>query len=173
MFQIYLPLIVGLAVGLPFPGTSPDRTERPLQETTDPPVLSADPVAREAEPQIPTGRFTTAVEVRPILDMTRQNWVAVRQFEGKDLVYFTHLLAWRCGLWEIRYSLNGDPALQSLPMEPCHEDAAQPNALTEGAAHAPFITLPPDSVQSIRVELVFDDGTTAVADFSRQDVLMP
>ena len=130
-------------------------------------------VAREPEPQVPTGKFTTAVEVRPILGMTKQNWVAVRLYNGNDLVYFTHLLAWRCGLWEIRYSVNNSDDVQSFPMEPCHEDTAQPNAMTDVANFLPYVTLPPESVESIYVELVMDDGTTDFAVFQRQAVLLP
>lgn len=163
MIQLFIPFLIGIALGLPAPQGGPD-------------LAAADPVApivREPEPQVPTGNFTTAIEVKPILSMTKQNWVAVRLYEGNDLVYFTHLLAWRCGLWEIRYSINSDETLQSFPMEPCHEETAQPNAMTNVVNFLPYITLPPESVETIYVELVFDDGTTDFAVFTRPNVLMP
>lgn len=163
MIQLFIPFVIGMALGLPAPETGPA-------------LAAADPVApvvREPEPQVATGKFTTAVEIKPIIGMTKQNWVAVRLYDGNDLVYFTHLLAWRCGLWEIRYSVNGDQTLTNFPMEPCHEDTAQPNAMSDVANYLPYITLPSESVESIYVELVFDDGTTDFAVFSRPNVLMP
>ena len=136
----------------------------------DPPVVAE---GRTPDPQVPTGQFTTAVEVKPILGMTQSSWVAVRLYEGQDLLYFTQLLAWRCGLWEVRYGLNGAPATEVFPLEPCHEGTAQPNALTDIENYLPYITLPAESVTDVTVELHYDDGTVASASFDRPAILMP
>lgn len=112
--------------------------------------------------------FTTAAEVRPVLGMTRANWVTLREYNGRDMIYFSHLLAWRCGLSEIRYGLNGAAAQQVLKMEPCHEGSAQPNALSGDGV---FVAAPPGSVASVRVRLIYDDGGSDEAAFDRADIL--
>jgi len=144
-----------------------------LVETTGQPA-PAEPAAAtgfEAEPQTPTGKFTTAAEVKPILGMTRGNWVAVREFEGRDLLYVTHLLSWRCGLHEIRFAVNDGP-MQVWKMPPCLTDTAQPNAIpTEGGL--PFREYDLGSIESVSVELLYDDLSTESARFERQEVLMP
>ncbi|WP_272005608.1 hypothetical protein [Roseovarius sp. ZX-A-9] len=124
-----------------------------------------------AEPQEPSGKFTTATEVKPILGMTRGNWVAVREYDGQDLLYFTHLLSWRCGLHQIRYSLNDGP-MQVWPMPPCLEGTATPNAILTDEG-LPYIAQPLGSIGSVTVELLYDDLTEESAAFSRSDVLMP
>lgn len=116
--------------------------------------------------------FTTAAEVRPILEATKPSWVAVREYDGHDLVYFTQVLSWRCGLEAIRYGLNGAPAETRLDMEPCHEDTAAPNALTMESGTV-YLTESLQSVQSIALQLVLDDGTVLEGSFERKSVLMP
>lgn len=113
--------------------------------------------------------FTTAAEVRPILAMTRANWVSLREYGGADLIYFTHLLAWRCGLSAIRYGLNGNAPTQVFALEPCHQGSAQPNAITSDAV---YVKQPIGSVKSLSVVVTYDDGSTESVDFKRAQVLM-
>jgi len=129
-------------------------------------VIATIPAAALAE------NFTTAAEIKPILDATRANWIAVREFDGKDLLYFTQLLSWRCGLSEIRYGLNGATADKVWAMEPCYDTEPQPNALKMEGAEI-FLTEPLGSIQTISISVTYDDGTEASADFKRADVMTP
>lgn len=124
-----------------------------------------------AEPQERTGKFLTALEVKPILSATKPSWVAVRPFNGQDLLYLTQLWSWRCGLLAIRGSVNGAP-LEDWPLPDCHAETAAPNAILEDDGF-PWITLPKNSVERVTVELVYDDLTTDRAEYTRSDILMP
>jgi hypothetical protein len=124
----------------------------------------------QAEPQDPSGKFTTATEVKPILTATKGNWVAVREYDGRDLVYFTHLLAWRCGIAGLRYSING-AEMVDYPVPACQTDTATPNALP--ADHLPFIYQPLKSVETVAVEVIYDDLSRDTAEFERKAVLIP
>lgn len=115
--------------------------------------------------------FTTAEEVKPILTATKPQWIAVREWEGQDLVYFTNLLAWRCGLASVRYAINGGEAV-NLPLEPCHEDTASPNAMVAEDI-LPYIVQPLGSVQTVTVSVTYDDDTPDEAQYERKAVLMP
>ncbi|NCO87602.1 MAG: hypothetical protein GW886_13325 [Rhodobacterales bacterium] len=148
----------------------------PTQDSLLAPPDPAQPVpaaeAREPEPQVATGQFTTAVEIRPILDMTQGSWIALREYDGQDLLYFTHLLAWRCGLWEIRYGINGAPATEEIPLEPCQTATATPNAITD-AGYPLYLAFPLGSVRTVTVQITYDDGARADARYIREQVLIP
>ncbi|MCA0043054.1 hypothetical protein [Celeribacter litoreus] len=123
-------------------------------------VFCALPLAAQAE------NFTTAAEVKPILQATKPQWAAVRNYDGKDLLYFTNLLSWRCGLTEISYSVNGsDPAI--FEMEPCYTETAQPNALKAETLDAILVSFPPDTVETVDVTVTFDDGSVEEAHYMR------
>lgn len=104
--------------------------------------------------------FTTAAEVKPILAATKANWVSVREYEGQDLLYVTHLWSWRCGLDGMRLGING-AAPVIWPMPPCHEDQAAPNAILPEDG-LPYGVFPLGSVQQITIEVFYDDRTMEV-----------
>jgi len=184
MIDLYLPLVLGLMLGITPPGfrnDAPSGAQPVPPAPADAPLLAPLPLGsgddldatRAPEPQTPSGTFTTATEVRPILSATKSSWVAVREFDGQDLVYFTHLLAWRCGLWDIRYGINGAPAGNVLAMEPCNDTLAQPNAINDVVNFSPYVVYPLGSVESVSVEIVYDDGATDFTKVQRSAVQIP
>ena len=116
--------------------------------------------------------FTTAAEVKPILQATKANWIALREYEGNDLLYFTHLESWRCGLTQVRFSVNSTAAAAEWAMEPCYEGEAQPNALRLDT-RLPYTVLPLGMAQTVSVVVVYDDGTEDRMDYERKAILLP
>ncbi len=144
----------------------------PAAPAADPATnMAVVPAGLVAEPQTPTGKFTTALEVKPILNATQGNWIAVREYDGKDLLYVTHLWGWRCGLAAIAISVNDEP-MQNWPMPPCHTQFATPNAILEGDG-APYLTMRLGSVQKVTIQVVYDDLSMDLASFERGNVLIP
>lgn len=119
--------------------------------------------------EVAAQQFTTAEEVRPMLDITRDDWITVREFDGKDQLLFTQILAWRCGLDGVSYAVNGGDRAK-LEMEPCYEGETQPNAIRDDA-FLPYVFLDLGAVQSVEVWLTYDDGDNDSESFTRDAVL--
>ena len=156
-----------------FGGT--DETAKPAPQGNAPTAQGDSPVAQNdggyvAEPQVPTGKFTTAIEIKPIMSATKGNWVAVREYNGNDLIYFSHILAWRCGLAGVRYSINGAP-MKDWPLPPCQIDTNSPNAIQSDAKI--YEVHPLKSIGAVTIELIYDDLTRENASFERKQILMP
>ena len=89
-----------------------------------------------------------------VLDMTRGSWAYFRDYNGRQLVYFTHLEAYRCGIAAVRYSLNSDALDRDWMLQPC--DPKKPHSIT---TDKPYIALPLGAAKSITVQLTFKDGS--------------
>jgi hypothetical protein len=88
-----------------------------------------------------------------ILDMTRGSWAYFRDYNGRQLIYFTHLEAYKCGIAAVSYSLNSDALDKSWKLQPC--DLKKPHNVT---TDKPYISLPLGTAKSITVHLTFNDG---------------
>jgi hypothetical protein len=92
---------------------------------------------------------------RKILDMTATSWLSFRQFNGL-LVYFTHLMSYRCAIREARIGIDTAVPDRVLNMPPC--DLREPNGIPYGAQL--YMKLPP-TTQFMSVELTYRDGSVS------------
>jgi hypothetical protein len=90
---------------------------------------------------------------RKILDMTATSWLAFREFNGL-LVYYTHLMSYRCAIREVRVGIDTAVPDKVLKMPPC--DPRDPSAIPHEAQ--PYLKLAP-STQFVSVELTYRDGS--------------
>ena len=99
---------------------------------------------------------------RKILDMTANSWLSFREFNGL-LVYYTHLMSYRCAIREARIGIDTVVPDKVLKMPPC--DARDPGAIPHDAT--PYLKLAP-STQFVSVELTYRDGSvSAIKSFRR------
>jgi hypothetical protein len=92
---------------------------------------------------------------RKILDMTATSWLSFREFNGL-LVYYTHLMSYRCAIREARFGVDSAVPDKVLKMPPC--DPRDPSAIPHDAL--PYLKLPP-STQFVSVELTYRDGSVS------------
>jgi hypothetical protein len=92
---------------------------------------------------------------RKILDMTATSWLSFRDFNGL-LVYYTHLVSYRCAIREVRIGIDSAMPDKVLKMPPC--DMRDPNAIPTGAQL--YMKLPP-TTQFMSVELTYRDGSVS------------
>ena len=92
---------------------------------------------------------------RKILDMTATSWLSFREFNGL-LVYYTHLMSYRCAIREVRIGIDSAVPDKVLKMPPC--DPRDPSAIPYGAQL--YQKLSPQT-QSISVELTYRDGSVS------------
>jgi len=98
-------------------------------------------------------------QIKPIVEMTKANWVAFRDWQGNQLIYFTHLEAWKCGIDYVFYGLDDGPLDELWTLEECNPK--NPNAVTK---EKPYLTFPANSVKQIRVQLIYPDGTKSAVE---------
>ena len=92
---------------------------------------------------------------RKILDMTATSWLSFREFNGL-LVYYTHLMSYRCAIREVRVGIDSTVPDKVLKMPPC--DPRDPSVIPHEAT--PYLKLAPQT-KSVSVELTYRDGSVS------------
>jgi uncharacterized caspase-like protein len=92
---------------------------------------------------------------RKILDMTATSWLSFREFNGL-LVYYTHLMSYRCAIREVRVGIDTAVPDKVLQMPAC--DPRDPSSIPHSAT--PYLKLAP-ATKSVSVELVYRDGSVS------------
>jgi caspase domain-containing protein len=92
---------------------------------------------------------------RKILDMTATSWLSFREFNGL-LVYYTHLMSYRCAIREVRVGIDSTVPDKVLKMPPC--DPRDPSVIPHDAT--PYLKLAPQT-RSVSVELTYRDGSVS------------
>ena len=92
---------------------------------------------------------------RKILDMTATSWLSFREFNGL-LVYYTHLMSYRCAIREVRVGIDSAVPDKVLKMPPC--DPRDPSVIPHDAQ--PYLKLAP-ATRSVSVELTYRDGSVS------------
>jgi len=93
-------------------------------------------------------------QMKKILNMTQNSWVSFRDFNGKQLIYFTHLEAYTCGIKEVHYSLNSNDLDKVWELQACES-----KGISGVKKELIYLTLPLGTAKSISVQLLFVDGT--------------
>ena len=92
---------------------------------------------------------------RKILDLTATSWLSFREFNGL-LVYYTHLMSYRCAIREVRVGIDSTVPDKVLKMPPC--DPRDPSVIPHDAT--PYLKLAP-ATRSVSVELTYRDGSVS------------
>jgi hypothetical protein len=92
---------------------------------------------------------------RKILDMTATSWLSFREFNGL-LVYYTHLMSYRCAIREVKIGVDTTVPDQVLKMPPCN--TRDPLAIPADAK--PYLKLSPSN-KFVSVELTYRDGSVS------------
>lgn len=94
---------------------------------------------------------------KDILERLSNGWLSYRDFNGKRLVYFTHLISYRCAIDEVRYGLDTDAPDQVFDIGEC--DPSNPHAIPSSGPGSTVFTDIPKPTKYISVQLTYADGT--------------
>jgi hypothetical protein len=96
-------------------------------------------------------------EQRKLLEMTSGSWLLLQDgYNSGPLLYYTHLMSYRCGIRQVRIGINSTVPDQPLALPPCSEKdpmAIPPNAQV-------FMKVPP-ATSLVSVELTYQDGSVS------------
>ncbi len=92
---------------------------------------------------------------RKVLDMTATSWLGFGG-NGYPLVYWTHLISYRCAIREVRIGIDSSVPEKVVKLPPC--DLKDPMTIPPNAN---YIMKLPATTKSVSVELTYRDGSVS------------
>jgi len=89
-----------------------------------------------------------------ILESTTTSWVSFRDYDGKRLLYFTHLMSYRGSIKTIEYGLNSEKPNKRFRFPVWRKAGMAPID-----ANTPMYTSVPRSTRFVTVQLTYKDGS--------------
>jgi hypothetical protein len=127
-------------------------------------MLMAATFPASAQDAVPTD-FTTPEGAAYIHQSIKDTALSFRQEGEEDFIYFSNLIAWRCGVASMIYGVNDDAPTVPFPMEPCWRELREPNTMKmEDPAFPFFLKVPTGSVQKVTIRILYENG--AIAEFA-------
>jgi DNA-binding winged helix-turn-helix (wHTH) protein len=93
---------------------------------------------------------------RRTLEMTRGSWLSFGKSSSGGLLYYTHLMTYRCAIREARIGVDSTMPNRVVPLGDC--DPKDPYGIPADAQ--PYLKLPP-TTQMVSVELTYRDGSVS------------
>lgn len=121
-------------------------------------LQTAAPRAQDAEEEEYKPQLPEVAIYKAMLDANKQTgWVQFRNYEDRQLIYFTALQTMHCRLSEIRYSINSDALDKRFPLAKCNPQIPF-NLPADETAEYVYISLPANTAQTLAIQAVWDDG---------------
>ena len=96
-------------------------------------------------------------QLKSIVSATKASgWVAFKDHSGGQNLYFSHLVSWRCGMKEVRYSINSKDLDQVFPLAKCNPQI--PNNVPDDPKWI-LLILERGTAKTVAVQVLFEDDT--------------
>lgn len=92
-----------------------------------------------------------------ILEQLTNGWLSYRLWDGKQLVYFTHLISYRCAIHTVHYGLDTDQPDNTFDIGNCDPD--NPHAIPSSGPGSTVYMSIPKSTGYVSVRLTYADST--------------
>ena len=130
-----------------------------MQNTAIISFLAATLLAANAQAQeVDKSRIPPVSVYQSMLDAGKSSgWVQFRNFNGKQLIYFSTLQTLHCRLRSIRYSINSEELDQTFELVPCNPQTPF-NLPPDAKPGDIYISLGPGTASTVAVQVEWEDG---------------
>ncbi|MBP1873118.1 hypothetical protein J2Z19_002833 [Ensifer adhaerens] len=114
--------------------------------------------AQDAEDEEYKAQLPDVAIYKAMLDANKQTgWIQFRNYDDRQLIYFTALQTMHCRLSEIRYSINSDALDKRFPLAKCNPQIPF-NLPADETADYVYISLAANEAKTLTIQAVWDDG---------------